>query len=220
MQTAKRRQRRGTTRTLFVATAVSLFGVLFFSVKRGRTAEFDHAITVSIQRRKAPWFDRLMRIVSWPGYPPESRIIPWLLPGALLLLGYPLEALFQLLGWGTGFISFSVKSAMRRPRPDHPAINVVAANIGGSSFPSGHVINYIGVYGFFLVLVKTHVRANWVRKPLMAVLGSLIGLVGISRIYLGHHWLTDVLASYLLGLSYLVGLTALYQAVKRLRAHE
>jgi undecaprenyl-diphosphatase len=112
-----------------------------------------------------------------------------------------------------------IKRTMRRPRPSHPAINVVAANIGGSSFPSGHVINYIGVYGFFLFLVHTYVKTVWIRKPIEVVLGSMIGLVGLSRIYLGHHWLTDVLASYLLGFSYLIGLTSVYRRLKRRRAH-
>ncbi len=217
MRQTERRRRRGVKRTLFVSLAVSAFTLLFFAVKNGRTADFDHAVTVKIQKQKAPWFDKLMRVVSWPGFPPESRIIPWLLPTILLILGYPFEALFQLLGWGTGFISFTVKRTMRRPRPNHPAINVIAANIGGSSFPSGHVINYIGVYGFFLFLVKTYVRTSWIRGPLMAILGSLIGLVGLSRIYLGHHWLTDVLASYLLGFSYLIGLTTVYKWLKRHR---
>jgi membrane-associated phospholipid phosphatase len=216
---AERRRRRGIKRMLFVATAASLFTTLFFAVRSGRTAKFDHAITVRIQQQKAPWFSRLMHIVSWPGFPPQSRIIPWTLPAFLLILGYPFEALFQLLGWGTGFISFMIKRAIRRPRPNHPAINVVAANIGGSSFPSGHVINYIGVYGFFLFLVHTYVKAAWIRKPIEVVLGSMIGLVGLSRIYLGHHWLTDVLASYLLGFSYLIGLISVYRRLKLRRAH-
>jgi undecaprenyl-diphosphatase len=42
----------------------------------------------------------------------------------------------------------------------------------------------------------------------------LLALVGPSRIYLGHHWFTDVLASYLLGLCYLVGITAIYRRVR------
>ena len=45
----------------------------------------------------------------------------------------------------------------------------------------------------------------------MAALLALLALVGPSRIYQGHHWPTDVTASYLLGTSYLVGLTALYR---------
>jgi undecaprenyl-diphosphatase len=210
----ERRRSHGIVRLLFVAVAVTLFSTLFLAVKRGRTAKFDHGITVRIQQQKAPWFSRLMHLVSWAGFPPQSRTIPWLIPGALLFLGYPFEALFQFLGWGTGFFSFMVKRAMRRPRPNHPAINVTAARIGGTSFPSGHVINYIGVYGFLFYLVSTYVKPGFIRKPVLAILGGMIALVGPSRIYLGHHWLTDVLASYLLGFSYLVGLTSIYERLK------
>jgi membrane-associated phospholipid phosphatase len=210
----ERRKSHSIVRLLFVTLAISLFSTLFFAVRWGRTAKFDHAITVRIQQQKAPWFSRLMHLVSWAGFPPQSRTIPWLIPGALLILGHPFEALFQFLGWGTGFFSFMVKRTMRRPRPNHPAINVTTARIGGSSFPSGHVINYIGVYGFLFYLVSTYVKPGFIRKPALAILGGMIALVGPSRIYLGHHWLTDVLASYLLGFSYLVGLTTIYERLK------
>jgi undecaprenyl-diphosphatase len=43
----------------------------------------------------------------------------------------------------------------------------------------------------------------------------MLSLVGISRVYLGHHWFTDVVASYLLGTTYLVALTSVYRRVKR-----
>jgi membrane-associated phospholipid phosphatase len=43
---------------------------------------------------------------------------------------------------------------------------------------------------------------------------SLLSLVGTSRVYLGHHWFTDVIASYLLGTTWLVGLTGIYRKVK------
>ena len=210
----ERRRSHGIVRLLFVTLAVFLFSTLFFAVKLGRTARFDHDITVRIQQQKAPWFSKLMHLVSWAGFPPQSRTIPWLIPSVLFFLGHPFEAFFQFMGWGTGFFSFLIKRAMRRPRPNHPAINVAAARIGGSSFPSGHVINYIGVYGFLFYLVSTYVKPGFVRKPVLAILGGMIALVGPSRIYLGHHWLTDVLASYLLGFSYLVGLTTVYERLK------
>ncbi len=58
----------------------------------------------------------------------------------------------------------------------------------------------------------------WVRRPLLAALCALLALAGPSRIYQGHHWPTDVLASYLLGTSYLIGLTGLYRRVVQWQA--
>ena len=211
---ARRRTQGG---LVVIGIFLTIFTLLFALVRTNRSAKRDVAITLGLQRRRAPWFDRAMRLISWPGFPPQSRIIPPTLSALMLLAGFPLEALFQLLAWGTGGISFTFKRIMRRPRPSqdhHPEIRVAIARIGGTSFPSGHVLNYLGVYGFLTVLIHTHVRRGGPRRVLVAGLSTMLALVGPSRVYLGHHWATDVTASYLLGTSYLIGLTAVYRRVK------
>lgn len=202
-----------------IATAVAclgIFSLLFLLVRKNRSQAMDAAITIKVQGQKSAVFDRLMHIVSWPGFPPQSRILPPAISGSLWLLGFRLEAVFQLLAWGTGVISFSVKRAMRRPRPTgaDSTIRVVSANIGGSSFPSGHVLNYIGVYGFLAYLAHTWIRPAAIRRTIVGLLLSLIALVGPSRIYLGHHWFTDVTASYMLGTTYLLAITNVYRWVR------
>ena len=199
---------------LVAGAALAVFAVLFAIVRANRSARLDLKITLAVQRQRRPAFRRLMGFVSWFGFPPQSRFIPPGLAATIALLGFPLEGLFQLLAWGTGGISFTVKRAMRRQRPNHPEIVVAVARIGGSSFPSGHVINYVGVHGFLTFLIQTWVRPAALRRALVAALGGLIALVGPSRIYLGHHWFTDTLASYLLGTAYLIGLTAVYRRVQ------
>jgi undecaprenyl-diphosphatase len=194
--------------------ALASFALLFGIVRTNRSAATDVAITLRLQRQKHPLFNRLMQFVSWFGFPPQSRLIPPALAATIVLLGHPLEGLFQLLAWGTGGISYTVKRIMRRQRPSHPEIAVAVARIGGSSFPSGHVINYLGVYGFLAFLIDTWVRPAAVRRLLVAFLTGLIALVGPSRVYLGHHWFTDTLASYLLGTAYLIGLTAVYRRAR------
>ena len=157
-----------------------------------------------------------MHIVSWPGFPPQSRLIPPTIAGVLFAFGYRLEALFQLLAWGSGGISFTFKRIMRRSRPgsDYPEIRVAVARIGGSSFPSGHVLNYVGIYGFLAYLAHTWIHPVAIRRTAVALLGGLLALVGPSRVYLGHHWFTDVTASYLLGFSWLIALTSAYRRAK------
>jgi membrane-associated phospholipid phosphatase len=211
----KKAANRGlSARLVYVLAAVTAFLGLVALVRGGRTSRIDRAVTLALQRQKAPWFSRLMHLVSWPGFPPQSRIIPLVIPAVLALLGYPFEALFQLLAWGTSALSGATKLLMRRPRPDLPEILVSKANIGGSSFPSGHVINYVGIYGFLAFLANRYVRPKALRRAIVGALLSLIALVGPSRIYLGHHWFSDVLASYLLGSSYLLALTSLYRRLK------
>jgi undecaprenyl-diphosphatase len=104
---------------------------------------------------------------------------------------------------------------MRRPRPVAGVdLRVVTAPLGGSSFPSGHTITYVGLYGFLAFLAHTLIRPVSARRVVVGGLLGLVGLVGPSRIHQGHHWSTDVVASYLLGLAYLIGLTSLYRRIK------
>ena len=205
---------RGKSAIIVVAAALSIFAVIFALVQRKRSALFDLRVTRRLQKHHQPWFSQLMQIVSWPGFPPQSRIIPPALAAAMFVLGFPLEALFQLAAWGAGGISTVIKRVMRRSRPSSAEVRVLPARIGGSSFPSGHVLIYTGVYGFLAFLIETLVRSNRIRRAAIGALVALIALVGPSRIYLGHHWFTDVIASYLLGGSYLLGLTALYRRLK------
>ena len=207
---------RGRNGIIIVALLLGLFSIVFAIVRRNRSAAADAAITLRLQQRQHPWFNRLMHVVSWPGFPPQSRLLPPVLSAGLFALGFRLEAVFQLLAWGSGGISFFFKRIMRRSRPNHdyPGIRVAVARIGGTSFPSGHVLNYLGVYGFLTYLSYTWIRPAAIRRVVVGLLGSLLALVGPSRVYLGHHWFTDVTASYLLGLSWLIGLTSLYRRVK------
>lgn len=209
---------RGAAGIGIVAICLAVFAVLFTIVRRNRSHALDAAITIKVQGQKNRLFDRVMHIVSWPGFPPQSRLLPPSISAALWLLGFRLEAVFQLLAWGTGGVSFTIKRIMRRPRPEasaaEHAIQVAAANIGGSSFPSGHVLNYIGVYGFLAYLVHTWIRPKAIRRSVVGVLMSLLALVGPSRVYLGHHWFTDVIASYMLGTTYLIAITNVYRKVR------
>ncbi|MDP8974029.1 MAG: phosphatase PAP2 family protein [Actinomycetota bacterium] len=208
---------RGRTGRLIAAVALTVFGVIFMAVRTNRSAAADAAITMKLQEQTHPRVHRLMQVVSWPGFPPQSRIIPPTLAAAMMLAGFRIEGIFQLLAWGTGGVSFTIKRVMRRSRPggaDFPTIRVIVARLGGSSFPSGHVLNYMGIYGFLSYLVYTWIRPTAIRRAILSVLLSLIALVGPSRIYLGHHWFTDVMASYLLGTTYLIALTGLYRRLK------
>jgi membrane-associated phospholipid phosphatase len=190
------------------------FGVIFTIVRLKASGAFDVKVTRALQSIRLPGFDLLMRAVSWPGFPPQSRAIPPVASGAMAVLGYPLEAAFQILAWGTGLVSTLAKALMKRPRPTEPEVRVVVAPLGGSSFPSGHVITYMGVYGFLAYLAHTLIRPARLRRALVGFFGGLVALVGPSRVYQGHHWPTDVIASYLLGLSYLIGVTTLYRRLK------
>jgi PAP2 superfamily len=209
---------KGLAKLTYVCGAIGASVLIAKLVKDGITSEVDTQATRRLQQIQSRRFRAVMEAVSWPGFPPQSRILPLILPTAMLSSGRPMQALFQLLGWGTGLVSGLVKRIVKRPRPDHPEITVTTARVSGSSFPSGHVIIYTGVYGFLAYLAHIHVPLKWLRWAIVGGITALIALVGPSRMYLGHHWLSDVTVSYLLGSSYLVALTAIYSRVLRKRS--
>lgn len=205
---------RGRIATVAAGVGFAAFLGLFAIVKARRSDEIDLAIMLQLQARQHRSLTLLMEAASWPGFPPQSRVIPPALVATMWLLRLRTEAAFQLLAWGTAGISTILKDAVQRPRPLPEQARVVLAPLGGSSFPSGHVITYVGTYGFLSYLAYSLLRPPLLRWPAAIGLLGLVGLVGPSRIYQGHHWPTDVAASYLLGISYVIGLTALYRRVR------
>jgi len=206
---------RGRPATAIVAVSLLGFTGLFWLVRTKRSEAFDLALTLRLQRRRRAWLDRLMAVASWPGFPPQSRVIPPAVMAALAAGGLRTEALFLAVGWGSATVSTGLKTLMRRPRPvAGPDLRVVAAPLGGSSFPSGHVLTFVGTYGFAAYLAATLIRSSLLRDLAAGGLIGLVALVGPSRIYEGHHWPTDVSASYLVGTAYLVVVVTAYHRVK------
>ena len=109
-------------------------------------------------------------------------------------------------------MSTAMKTLMNRPRPVAGTdLRVVAAPLGGSSFPSGHVLTFVGTYGFATYLAAVLLRVPALRAATVGGGIALIALVGPSRIYQGHHWPTDVSASYLVGSAWLLAVVAAYR---------
>jgi membrane-associated phospholipid phosphatase len=193
-----RRYRAILFRGILVIIAAA-FAILTFLVKTTPSFAIDLQITQTIQLINFPPFETLMIIISWPGFFPQSMIIAGLL--ALLIYGFGLhwEAVMTLVAalLSTG-INLLVKELIQRPRPHAGSINVFGI-LNSYSFPSGHVMFYIGFFGFIGFLAFTLLKPSIKRGLILVVFGSLILLIGISRIDLGQHWASDVLGAYLLG---------------------
>jgi undecaprenyl-diphosphatase len=198
-----------------VVAGITGFTALIAVVRSGQGEAMDRAIMARLQANDDPRIQRATAAVSWFGFPPQSRVLPLIYAAVLWIACYRLEAAFQLAASGTGLLSTIVKSFMRRPRPvAGKHLRVVTAPLGGSSFPSGHVLTYVGVYGWMAIMADRLIRPPLPRRLVVGALTTLIAAIGPSRIYLGHHWPSDVLASYLLGSSYLAGLIIAYRRLR------
>jgi undecaprenyl-diphosphatase len=110
-----------------------------------------------------------------------------------------------------------MKLLVARPRPT-PHLVEVMQPADGTSFPSGQVMAYIALWGLLFCLGGILLRGKaWQRLPFLVVAGLLVVLIGPSRIYMGEHWASDVLGSYLLGGAWLGLSLWLYLKLKRKR---
>ncbi len=93
-----------------------------------------------------------------------------------------------------------LKRILQRPRPTE--FRIVEET--GYSFPSGHSMVSMAFYGYLIYLIYRYIKNKYVKWTLITILSILICLIGISRIYLGVHYTSDVLGGFLVSISYLV----------------
>ena len=88
-------------------------------------------------------------------------------------------------------------------RRDRPSI-LRLIKIGEYSYPSGHAMISMGLYGYLIYLIYKKVKNKYIKYLGISILSILILLIGISRIYLGVHYFSDVVLGYILSLIYLI----------------
>lgn len=101
---------------------------------------------------------------------------------------------------GITIINNLIKVIIARPRPE---INKLVTETG-YSFPSGHSITSMVFYGYLVYLTYKYINNKKIKIPLIIFLILLIPTIGLSRIYLGVHYASDVLCGFLLGIIYLI----------------
>ena len=195
----------GTVKTWSTVALVSAaaFGLLLWSVlAHGGLTLADQGLATFIAGHRPGWLTPLMQLVTWLG---SSFFI---IPGGLAVGGY---LWFRRRSWqsvvmmaaaflGAAGLYDIVKPAVGRSRP--PAALQVGGPDEGWAFPSGHATQSISFYAMLAVVLTICYAPR--RRLLLAIGAALVTLVvGASRLYLGVHWLTDVLGGYALGLAWL-----------------
>ena len=198
-----------------MAGIVSVLGALFIALALGlRQAdgtEIDRAIAGWVQQIDHAAWTTLMVGVSAVGYWPWSWLVLGTATIGLALVGRFREAGFVLATHGAWQLATAVKPMIARPRPSPEDDVRVLGQVAEFSFPSSHVVSYVALYGFLFFLAWMLLAPSRRRTVALIALGLLIGLVGISRVTLGHHWPSDVFGGYALGAAYLLVLIEAYR---------
>ena len=159
----------------------------------------DLAASEWVQSWRTPWLDSAMRAVSAAGEELAAALIVAAAAAALLLLRRRIEAGLILVATVVGFgVRIVLKAAVARPRPSADLVDVIEQG-DGYSFPSGHALHYAVLVGFVLLVLPSIMGPGQRRRLSLAVLVVALLVVGASRIYLGVHWLSDVIAGYVFG---------------------
>lgn len=194
-----------------VGIMIAAFAILTFLVVTIPTFSIDISITSGLQSINNPFFSWLMTLISWVGFSPQSYTTAVIIVVILYVLGYHWESTASLItAVGGELLNQLVKALVHRARPSGDLVHVTDL-LNSYSFPSGHVMFYTGFFGFMCFLTFTLLKPSWIRTSLLVVFGSHVALVGLSRIYLGEHWASDVIGAYLLGGLCLIGFIQLYR---------
>ncbi|MFN2462909.1 MAG: phosphatase PAP2 family protein [Candidatus Dormibacteria bacterium] len=199
-----------------VVVCFALYTVLAILAHAHRYLDFDLTTTLALQHLRSAPTDAVLKVVSWFGYFPE--FVPEF---AAILLGFYLlrlriEAIVLAVSEaGVGIQGFIVKPIVGRPRPSTSLVWVNDKLVQDPySFTAGHVHTFMVIFGFIIYLAFRRMPAGLARTAIVVASAVFLVATGVSRVYLGDHWSSDVLGAYLAGGAWL-GLAILAYEVLR-----
>lgn len=207
---------RDSSRFLMVGAFLLALLFLCLAYPAAKTPYFawDVSGTAEIQAISFPGFSAAMWSLTFVGNRAPAWIITICAALIIFLLGKREEALtvagFTLISRVSNIL---LKTLIGRPRPDGDIVSVLQEN-HSLSFPSGHVMYFVTFLGILGLLFAPAIESRLLRSLLWAIIAILWVAMGLSRIYLGAHWPSDVIGGMLAG-GFMVLLTALYRRAAR-----
>jgi membrane-associated phospholipid phosphatase len=178
----------------------------------------DRQTLQTFHAHASPGLTRLALFLSWIGSP--ATLVPIITLSAIILwlAGWKRDASLLILGiGGSGALDIALKLYFRRVRPEVPWAFVTEHSF---SFPSGHSVAAVVLYGTLTYLIWNHLHHLWQRAAVILAALLLIAGIGASRIYLGVHYPSDVLAGYAVGLLWLLPVIGSCEFIRREEAKE
>jgi undecaprenyl-diphosphatase len=174
------------------------------------TLKVDVAVTRYLQMLDTKGLSKAARWLTFLGN--GATIIP-LGIAALVVAGFAkrgTEGIYLMASLISLPLNVILKNIFDRKRPGEEHVRVYPGPRWGFSYPSGHSMGTAAFYGFLAFLVWLHLGSSPARIPLAVVLALIPIGTGLSRIYLGAHWFSDVVAGWTGGLLVLITLAAIY----------
>ena len=194
--------------TLLFAGLLSAIAVLFFfgwlsgEMLEGDTRRFDEAVRGFVHGFAFPALTSVMQSASFLGSTLFLVIFGVMIVIALYLRRHRRGAiLFTITTVGSSVLLTALKFAFKRVRPEPFFDTILPASY---SFPSGHSLASFCFYGALAVILTTRIKSVWLKIIVWISAITMILLVGISRIYLGVHHPSDVVAGYAVGLIWVI----------------
>ncbi|KIL41425.1 hypothetical protein SD70_07210 [Gordoniibacillus kamchatkensis] len=185
------------------------FGAIALMIGDNAIAEFDRSVAAFIQGLESPPLTQVMIFFTnigagWPVVAIAIAIMAFL----YIVLRHRKELLlFVAVVAGSTLLNEILKHVFQRARP--VVHRIVEAN--GFSFPSGHSMAAFSLYGVASFLLWRHIPTAFGRVILILISVAMIALIGISRIYLGVHYPSDVLGGFLASGAWLAAAIWFYQ---------
>lgn len=195
-----------------------LFGeILEAVVEQDDLTTLDSPVTRWLVAHRTPWLTSVMRVVTQLG---SAWFVVTLLTAVVVVMvarHRPWTAIMvpPLSSAGAATMIMVIKVLIARPRP---TVGAIVATATGFSFPSGHSAQAVATYGA-LAWVATRAVAGPRRRPAVWAAATMVALlIGFSRMYLGVHWLSDVLGGYVLAAAWLAIVVTAVNTTTRVRA--
>lgn len=201
---------------VLVGGALLAFLNIASEVMEGDTLKLDRMILVGLRQANDPnlplgpgWLNEAMTDITSFGGTTGLLLVSTAVILFLLISRRAWTALFVLIATGGGALLGQIlKLFFERPRPD---VVPHLVHVDSASFPSGHTTTSAIVYLTLAALLARTTKRRAERFYIVGVALLLTGLIGISRMYLGVHWPTDVLAGWTVGLAWALSCSILYR---------
>lgn len=201
----------------FIISVGSLIGfsMMALAISTQNIMTFDQTIISFVQGLETQGITSVMKFFTFIGDTQAVIVISLLF---LLFLYKVLKnrselILFIVVVSGTPILNGLLKNFFQRARPELNRL----IEIGGYSFPSGHAMNALTVYGIISFLLWRHIPTQIGRTMLIVISSVFILMIGLSRIYLGVHYPSDIIAGYFAGGFWLSSVIWFFQRYKEKR---